>query len=147
MAKLKWVLQAILFSLLRRAFRRSPMYDECLKKAKREVKVKGKTKDNIRRVKYECAECGALCQNTKKKKEFAVDHRETVIPLEGLPIVDGVVDFNVYIKRLFCSADNLQILCKICHDRKSKAENTERKRLKDERNPEKPITKRKRRVK
>lgn len=123
-----WVLQAAVFSALRRIFRRSPMYNQALKQAKREVRITGKTKDNIRRIKFKCAICGELFD----KKEVDCDHVKPVIPLEGLPILNGLPDCNVYIARLFCSVDNLQVLCKQCHKVKSKQENQERKRLKDE---------------
>jgi 5-methylcytosine-specific restriction endonuclease McrA len=128
MAKNKWVLQAVIFSALRRMFRRSPMYNDCLKNAKRDVYIKGKTKDKIRRVKYVCCGCGYLFD----KKQVEVDHCVPVIPLAGLPKVDDLPDFNVYIARLFCSVENLQVVCKPCHKTKSKLENAERKRLRDE---------------
>lgn len=48
------------------------------------------------------------------------------------PVVDpevGFVSIGEYAERLFCSADNYQMLCKPCHDFKSKKENALRRRL------------------
>jgi len=151
--KNKWVLQAAVFSALRRIFRRSPMYNSCLNNAKVEVRIRGKTKDNIRRVKFRCAVCGELFD----KKEVEVDHIEPVIPLEGLPKLGDLPDYNVYIARLFCPLEDLQVICKIDHKAKSKEENARRrklrppapkKRVKNEVNPRKsarPTTKNRRR--
>ncbi len=136
MGKYKWVLQAVIFNSLRRQFRRSPMYLECVKRAKREVKVKGKTKDNIRRVKFLCNICGDLYD----RKEIACDHIAPVIPVEGLPITGGLPDFNVYISRLFCPVENLQMVCKTCHSAKSKLENKQRKELRDAKRPKEEVS-------
>lgn len=41
------------------------------------------------------------------------------------PIIDPVVGFTTWdecIERMFCEADNLQVLCKTCHDEKSNEE-------------------------
>lgn len=85
----------------------------------------------MRRVHFQCEQCG-LCVDRKK---FAVDHIDTVIPLQGLPKYGEGPDYNVYIERLFCDVNNLQGLCKTCHDVKTKAEN----KIRRERN--KPVAK------
>jgi len=41
------------------------------------------------------------------------------------PVIDparGFVDWNEYIKRLFCPESGFQIICKECHDDKTKRE-------------------------
>ena len=63
---------------------------------------------------YECAEC----KKTFQKQETAADH---IIPV--VDPVDGFIDWNTYLERLFCPADNYQILCKPCHLLKSGGEN------------------------
>jgi len=65
---------------------------------------------------FECASCG----DGFARKETHVDHIEPVIPLSGW------VDWNMFIARLFCSVDNLQVLCKACHKEKTNKENQER---------------------
>lgn len=136
-----WVLQLAIFSALRRLFRRSPLFTIAMNRAKVEVFIKGKTKDKIRRVKYRCACCGKLFD----RKQVDCDHRESVVPLEGLPLLNGLPDFNVYIARLFSPIENLQILDKECHRAKTKLENAERRKLKNEREPKAPTSNNKRR--
>lgn len=71
---------------------------------------------------YRCAGCGSLVTATskvgrKRVSNVAVDHIH--------PIVDPAVGFTTwddYITRMFCEEENLQILCKECHDVKSQEE-------------------------
>jgi hypothetical protein len=60
----------------------------------------------MRRVHFECAMCGKMFLDRKGAKDIAVDHREPVVPLDR-----PLSDLSEYINRLFCSVDNLQILC------------------------------------
>jgi 5-methylcytosine-specific restriction endonuclease McrA len=126
MAKKPFVLQVGIYSALRRMFRRWPGYSEVLNRCKKEFFIKSKKGSDMRRVHFQCEECG----DKVDRKKFAVDHIEPVIPLEGLPIVNGLPDYNVYIARLFCSKDNLQGLCESCHKEKTKLENALRRKLK-----------------
>ena len=60
-----------------------------------------------------CADCRSLYPETT----CAVDHI--------LPVVDphkGFVSWDSVIERLFCEEDNLQVLCKSCHDVKTQKE-------------------------
>lgn len=88
---------------------------------------------------WKCAECGKICKNvrdpkgTKKKdklqKEYHVDHKNPVVPLDGKIMREGDrsrVDMNVYVDRLFVRATLLQILCFQCHQSKSAVENNYR---------------------
>lgn len=93
-------------SALRSASRRwRPIY-ETLRKAR------------VERGKYLCNGCGGIVPPTlNKKKNIAIDHI--------IPIIDpktGFIDWNNFISLLFCEEDNLQVLCKSCHDIKSKRE-------------------------
>lgn len=70
---------------------------------------------------YRCAGCSQIF----KGKEMHVDHID--------PVVDpaqGFVDWDIYISRLFCSAENLQLLCEVCHKNKTSKETEERKKFK-----------------
>lgn len=64
-----------------------------------------------------CNHCG-LCFS---RKEVQVDHIEPVIPIDR-----EVKDWNEYISRLFCGIENLQVLCKECHQIKTNREREER---------------------
>jgi len=68
-------------------------------------------------VNYICA----ICDNVFTRKGINVDHLQ--------PVIDPAVGFNswdVYIKRLFVTSSELQILCKGCHTKKTTAENKTR---------------------
>lgn len=123
--KRKWVLQAAVFSALRRIFRTYPPYNEVRNRAKEVYYVKSKKGKDLKRVRFKCESCGGKYA----AKNVAIDHVESVVPVTGLPTqTNGDPDFNVYIKRLFCGIDNLQLLCKKCHADKSKNENKQRKK-------------------
>lgn len=67
---------------------------------------------------YRCAGCQGLFP----MKECHADHIDPVIS------VDGFVDWNTYIERMFCPVDNFQILCKPCHLIETNRERRERKK-------------------
>lgn len=61
--------------------------------------------------------------NEKGKRENNIfcDHISPVVDTE-----EGFTSWDNLIERLFCEADGLQILCKVCHDLKSKDERDRR---------------------
>ena len=71
---------------------------------------------------YKCASCEAVVPLTlkidgKSHKNVIVDHIK--------PIIDPAVGFTTWdecIERMFSEKDNLQVLCKACHDVKSNEE-------------------------
>ena len=71
---------------------------------------------------YECSGCNKIVPLTipgekKRLKNVIVDHIN--------PIIDPAVGFTTWdecIERMFCEKDNLQVLCKVCHDAKSAEE-------------------------
>jgi 5-methylcytosine-specific restriction endonuclease McrA len=63
---------------------------------------------------YKCQFCGKVFTSKEMKKDHII------------PVIDpkkGFVDWNEFIKRLFCKESNFQILCKNCHNEKSREEN------------------------
>ncbi len=101
-------------SLLRRGTMRWPPRNECLKEAKTERRINFVTGRLAQH--YRCAGC---------KEEFplsqvCIDHIEPVVPAEGFSTWDN------YITRMFCPKSNLQVLCKLCHDVKTKLEKGKR---------------------
>jgi hypothetical protein len=53
-----------------------------------------------------CAGCGGFFV----ARDVQVDHIDPVVDPE-----DGFQDLDVFIDRLYCEAENLQVLCKECH--------------------------------
>lgn len=118
-------LRDFIIKTLRGAFRKHPLYSEAKKRAKVEVFELSKHGKPLRRVRYRCAECGGLFLDKKGAREIAVDHKDPVLSLLGW------LGFDVYITRLFCNINNLQVLCnykgekdgkKACHKIKSALE-------------------------
>lgn len=70
---------------------------------------------------YRCAKCRLVFS----RKGVSIDHIKPVVdPKRGYRSLDE------YAIRMFCSADGFQILCKVCHDAKTKAETGIRKKHK-----------------
>ena len=72
----------------------------------------------IERGRYKCA----TCENIFGPKEISLDHVAPVVPVTGWDDWDG------FLYRLFCEEQGFQVLCKTCHDNKTKEENLERKK-------------------
>jgi 5-methylcytosine-specific restriction endonuclease McrA len=93
-------------SSLRRAWSRYPPKYEALAKSRRPSHRKGLKWE------YQCKECS----NWFKGTEVQVDH---ILPAGSLRSFD---ECGIFIDRLFCTSDNLQVLCKPCHALKTKSE-------------------------
>lgn len=115
MSKTKWSQDTAIRGALRRVFSRSPVVREVLMKNRREVPKYRKDGTRAKRdaVQYQCNLCNEWVGSTK----IAVDHIEPVISVD-----EGFIDFNTFIERLFCDADNLQPICETCHRLKTNAE-------------------------
>lgn len=95
-----------------------PMFD-ALKDAATEKKVNAKTGRIAQH--YKCAHCGGQFP----VKEVAIDHINGVVSECGFDSWDEVIS------RALCEKDGFQVLCKHCHDKKSKGENLDRKSWKE----------------
>lgn len=108
--------KAFVISVLRSGMRRFPNKYKALASACVGVRL---NKSSGRQAKhYKCAKCRKLYPSSNVQ----VDH---IIPVVG---PEGFTSFDTYIDRLFCSEDNLQVLCKPCHLKKSAAERKGRKK-------------------
>ena len=95
-------------SALRSAWSRYPVKWQVLEAAKR--KYTGKDK----RIKWQY-KCNS-CKGWFLAKEVQVDH---ITPAGSLK---DYKDLPLFVSNLLCGADNLQVLCKTCHDNKTKEE-------------------------
>lgn len=103
--------RSFITSTLRSGARRWPPKYETLALAKTEKKVNPKTGRIAQH--YLCNHC---CKEFTAK-EVQVDHIMPVVDPE-----EGFVSWDVFIERLFCERDNLQVLCTGCHKIKSNLE-------------------------
>lgn len=108
--------RAFVFSALRQASMRWPVKNQ-VKKAAR-----------VSRGKYLCASCKSVVDASikidgKRKDNAVVDHINPVVPVSGFDSWDACIE------RLYCEADNLQVLCRACHDSKTAEERKMRKEL------------------
>ena len=104
-------IKSFIVSALRTGARRWPPKYECLQAAFTEQKI---NKASGRMAKhYRCASC----QEEFTSTNVEVDHISPVVS-----VGDGFIDWNIFIERLFCPIENLQVLCKPCHRKKTKEE-------------------------
>lgn len=95
--------------LLRSGFTRYPV--------KHQVKVAARRKKKgTRRFEYKCADCKKWYPNSQTE----VDHIEPAGSLKDYSDLPG------FVERLYCEADNLQVLCKACHHIKTQEERSKR---------------------
>lgn len=149
-----FVLDKFIFSLARGAFKKTPMFNEALERAKEEYFIPSKMGKPMRRVRWKCAGCGKTFTAPESKKKRAakegvdvkdVSRASKDVSVDHIsPAIDvylGFQDWLTYFQRLFCSVDNLQVLCSYsqkkiddgtytevsCHTIKTQAENKIRK--------------------
>lgn len=109
--------RSFVISALRTATRKWPPKFKALKEActgRKTNKATGKLAYH-----YQCASC----KKQFVQKDIQVDH---IFPV--VSPVDGFVDWDTYIDRMFCEKEKLQVLCKTCHSIKTQVEKKERER-------------------
>lgn len=101
-------------SAIRRSFARTEAVRELLNENKRKVPRFKKDGDRhkVDQVQHLCN----ICKDWKPGK-VQVDHIDPVIDPNT-----GFVDWNTYIRRVFCKKDNLQVVCHDCHQAKTNKE-------------------------
>lgn len=112
----------LLKGAIRRAFSRSELRKTIL--LKNRIDHSDLDRPRVKKWSY-CAECGSVMPEYLMQ----IDHIEPLQPV-GVELVNMTMDDLV--NRAWCQETNLQVLCKPCHNIKSKLENAERRRLKKE---------------
>ena len=107
--------RAFIISALRAYMKRFPPKWKALKAAMVGKKINKRTGRLAEH--YLCASCGGFFV----ARDVQVDHIDPVVSPE-----EGFQDWWTYFNRLYCEADNLQVLCKQCHREKTNAERKER---------------------
>ena len=111
--KLPMKVHKALINGIRKAFHLSGMHNSALK---------------VGRVGWGKYICG-ICKEETKRKEVQVDHVEPVCDVTDNKEVG--YDYLGFIKRMF-DHENLMVVCKSCHHKKSAEENSERRKNKNE---------------
>ena len=97
-------------SALRKASMRYPVKTDCLIASRRKrTEASGEGKHTYE---HQCNECSGWFQG----KDVAVDH------IVGAGSLKTFEDLAGFASRLFCEIDNLQVLCKSCHQVKTNLE-------------------------
>ena len=109
--------RAFVISALRAYMKRFPPKWKALKAAMVGKKINKRT-DRLAEH-YLCANCGDFFV----ANDVQVDHIDPVVSPS-----DGFQDWWTFINRLYCEAENLQVLCKPCHKEKTNRERKERKK-------------------
>ncbi len=107
--------KAFIISVLRSGTRRWPPKYETLNAAKTEKKVNPKSGRIAQH--FVCN----ICKQEFVAKDVEVDH---IIPVAN---ADGFTTWDSFVENLYCGTENLQVVCKPCHSKKSFLEKTERK--------------------
>jgi 5-methylcytosine-specific restriction endonuclease McrA len=102
--------ESAFWSFIRSALRQKSRWWKPITQTKMAARRAYKGPNKKQRFEYQCAEC----LNYFPDKKVNVDHK---IPAGTLRCAD---DLPGFVERLFCEADNLQVLCSACHDVKTK---------------------------
>lgn len=100
---------------LRRAFSRSELRKQCIENSV----IKGLTIPERPRVKTWC-KC-SVCGQPSPKSYMVADHIDPVVPVDSSFEDLGVDEL---VNRMWCPIENLQPICPICHEAKTKQENS-----------------------
>ena len=104
--------EAAFWSMIRSALRQKSRWWKPVSQCKQESKRAYKGKNKRQKWEYQCNKC----KGWFKSDEVNVDHIE---PAGSLNCAE---DLPVFVETLFCEQNNLQVLCKTCHDEKTKLE-------------------------
>ena len=103
---------AMFWSFIRSALRQKSRWWRPITQCKMASRRPYKGTNKRQKFEYQCNQC----KNWFLDKETAVDHK---IPAGSLNSGD---DLKGFVERLFCEEEHLQVLCKTCHDTKTKLE-------------------------
>lgn len=104
--------ESMFWSMIRSALRQKSRWWKPVSQCKQESKRAYKGKNKRQKWEYQCNKC----KNWFKSDEVNVDHIE---PAGSLNCSN---DLPAFVDTLFCEVDNLQVLCKTCHDEKTQLE-------------------------
>jgi hypothetical protein len=101
--------ESAFWSFIRSALRQKSRWWKPISECKAKAKRKYSGPNKRQKFEYKCNKCN----NWFPEKEVSVDHITCAGSLHAGADIKGFID------RLFCEIDNLQVLCKVCHDTKT----------------------------
>jgi len=104
--------EAAFWSMIRSALRQKSRWWKPIAECKKLARRINKSKNKRQKWEYQCKKCSKWY----KSDQVNVDHIEQAGSLRSYDDLPG------FVETLFCEQDNLQVLCKSCHDEKTKLE-------------------------
>ena len=104
--------ESAFWSFIRSALRQKSRWWKPILLCKQQSKRAYKGPNKRQKFEYQCN----LCKQWFADKNINVDHK---VPAGSLQCAN---DLPGFVERLFCEIDNLQVLCNVCHDSKTKKE-------------------------
>ena len=102
--------ESMFWSFIRSGLRQKSRWWKPITECKLKAKRKYKGPNKRQKFEYQCS----ICKEWFAEKNVNVDH---IIGAGSLNCAD---DLPGFVNRLFCEHENLQVLCKTCHDAKTK---------------------------
>jgi hypothetical protein len=104
--------ESAFWSMIRSALRQKSRWWKPVAQCKQQSKRPYKGKNKRQKWEYQCNKC----KDWFKSDEVNVDH------VEPAGSLNCSSDLPAFVDTLFCEVDNLQTLCKTCHDEKTQLE-------------------------
>lgn len=104
--------EAAFWSFIRSALRQKSRWWKPITQVKQAARRKYTGPNKRQKFEYLCASCNKYYP----EKKINVDH---MVPAGSL---NNGQDLPGFVERLFCEADNLQVLCEVCHNVKTQQE-------------------------
>jgi 5-methylcytosine-specific restriction endonuclease McrA len=108
--------ESAFWGFIRSSLRQKSRWWKPIAEAKAKAKRKYKGPNKRQKFEYLCN----VCKEWFADKEINVDH---IIPAGTLRCAQ---DLPGFVERLFCEVDNLQVLCNVCHNKKTQDEKSKK---------------------
>jgi 5-methylcytosine-specific restriction endonuclease McrA len=108
--------ESAFWGFIRSSLRQKSRWWKPISQAKQKAKRKYKGPNKRQKFEYLCN----VCKQWFPDKEINVDH---IIPAGTLRCAN---DLPGFVERLFCEIDNLQVLCNVCHNKKTQDEKSKK---------------------
>jgi hypothetical protein len=108
--------ESAFWGFIRSSLRQKSRWWKPIAEAKAKAKRKYKGPNKRQKFEYQCN----VCKEWHPDKEINVDH---IIPAGTLRCAN---DLPGFVERLFCEIDNLQVLCNVCHNKKTQDEKSKK---------------------